>query len=263
VVEDSPLPVTFAIQLQTATGPLRGRVQVDPGPMRLAELIPIACELTDRLVNQALLKEEREGRHVSCRPACGACCRQMVPLSPPEAFYLVDLVASVAPQRRVVLEGRFEAIVTELERRAMIGPLLEPAYTDEPALAIAQQYFRLQHPCPFLEEESCVIHPVRPVGCRDYNVTSPSDWCSDPYTKPIQRVPMPLPLSAPLARLTADLTGARARLIPLALALRWAAEHNELGSRTWPGLDLFRGFVDQMAGAAERVSSPAQGSPQD
>ena len=36
--------------------------------------------------------------------------------------------------------------------------------------------------CPFLVENSCAIHPVRPVGCRQFNVfTAPCAPGEDPY----------------------------------------------------------------------------------
>jgi Fe-S-cluster containining protein len=36
--------------------------------------------------------------------------------------------------------------------------------------------------CPFLIDDSCVIHPMRPVGCRQFNVfTAPCAPGEDPY----------------------------------------------------------------------------------
>jgi hypothetical protein len=57
---------------------------------------------------------------------------------------------------------------------------------------------------------------------------------------------MPQPLSTPLARLTAELTETKPRLIPLTLALRFAAQHEDLRNRTWPGLELFKRFLEYL-----------------
>jgi Fe-S-cluster containining protein len=38
-------------------------------------------------------------------------------------------------------------------------------------------------PCPFLEDESCSIHPDRPLVCREYLVTSPAELCAGPRRK--------------------------------------------------------------------------------
>jgi len=72
---------------------------------------------------------------------------------------------------------------------------------------------------------------------------SPTEWCSDPYQHEIAKVSTPLPLSAPQAILTARLTGTKPRLVPLTLALRFAAENAELRKKTWPGLELFDKFM--------------------
>jgi hypothetical protein len=98
-------------------------------------------------------------------------------------------------------------------------------------------------PCPFLIDESCSIHAHRPVVCREYNVTSPPELCTDPIRNPIIRVPLPQPLSTPLARLTAELTGTKTRLIPLSLVPLWVSENQDLRRANWPGLDLFKRFL--------------------
>ncbi|HUU45244.1 MAG TPA: YkgJ family cysteine cluster protein [Acidobacteriota bacterium] len=248
--------VMRAVELRTADGVLRGQVTIDTGPMRLSELVPTACELTNVLVTRAGHREKREGRSVSCRAGCGACCRQMVPLSPPEVFYVADLVATLKPDLRRLISHRFTKVVDVLEKEDLIGQLLDPEYTDEPVLAIARTYFGLGLPCPFLLAESCSIHQHRPVACREYNVTSPADWCGDPYNHEIAKIPMPLPFSAPLARLTGELTGTKPRLIPLTLALSWAAENADLRRRTWPGLELFEQFMGLLGTAPGPVDLP-------
>jgi Fe-S-cluster containining protein len=237
----------YTVELETASGLVRGQVAVDPGPMRLAELVPSAMELTHILVRGANRREETAGRRISCRAGCGACCRQMVPLSAPEAFYMADVLQTLPASQRATALERFARIETTLEEAGLIGELLDPHYDDEHVLRIARLYFGLQLQCPFLVEESCSIHPHRPVACREYNVTSPAAWCADPYAHPIEKVPMPLPLSAPLARLAAEVTGTRPRLVPLALVPRWVEEHRELATRTWPGVELFGRFVSLLS----------------
>ena len=235
--------VTMRVTLATPDGPIRGQVAVDTGPMHLADLVPTALELTEILVARASRKEALAGRPVSCRAGCGACCRQMVCLSVPECFYLADFIDTLpGPARENALQ-RFAEIERRLEAEHLLEPLLDPDYDDERALQIAHKYFFMSMPCPFLIEESCSIHPQRPVVCREYNVTSPAQWCADPIQNPIARVPMPQPLTTPLARLTAELTGTRTRLVPLTLVPRWVSEHQELRAQTWPGLDLFKRFL--------------------
>lgn len=237
-------PAYFSVEFQTPLGLVRGKVEIDTGPMRLADLVPTACELTNILVERAKRIEEKAGRKISCGPGCGTCCCQMVTLSPPEAFYLADRVASFPESLREEVIGRMNRVSMELERRNLIDGLLDPDYSDEVVLPIAKEYFFLNLPCPFLANQSCSIHPYRPVACREYNVTSPPNGCIDPYRYGIAKVPMPLPLSTPLSILTAKLTSSNPRLIPLTLSLRWVAEHSDLKGCQWPGVELFQQFMD-------------------
>jgi len=210
---------------------------------------------TNALVEHAARREHEAGRSLSCRAGCGACCRQMVPVSPPEAFYLMDVIESFEPRRRRAAMERFDHVVKVLEEREMIDELLDPALTPDPVLPVARQYFELGMPCPFLVAESCSIHPHRPVACRDYNVTSPAAWCAQPYEHEIAKVPMPLPLSVPLSRLTAALTGEKPCLLPLALVPRWVGSRADLRARQWPGPELFDRFVDELKSSYRATAS--------
>lgn len=46
-------------------------------------------------------------------------------------------------------------------------------------LADALFFYKMQNiPCPFLHENICIIHEVRPFTCASHYVTTPADWCS-------------------------------------------------------------------------------------
>lgn len=249
---ESNLPpgmVLRAIELPTPDGVIRGKVAVTTGSMGLAGLVRIAYEVTNALVARAVQIEEQTGRRISCGAGCGACCRHMVPVSPPEAFAIVDLLDSLTPARRRVVVQRFARIVEILRAEAMVDELLAPRLTGESSLPIARRYFTLGMACPFLEDESCSIHGDRPVVCRDFNVTSPAEWCRTPYDHDIAKVDMPVPLAAPLARLTAAVAGIEPCLIPLTLVPHWVARHTPLRRRQWPGLELFDRFLREIGAA--------------
>ena len=104
---------------------------------------------------------------ISCRKGCGACCRQLVPISRTEGEALLALVEAMPKERRKAVRARFAAA------EAAIGGagLAERGGRSDREMSVA--YFALGVPCPFLEEESCSIHPDRPLVCREYLVTSP------------------------------------------------------------------------------------------
>lgn len=244
------------VHLTTPDGPLRGQVQIDTGPMRLADLVPTAQELTSVMGDRAIRRSEKLGFKLSCGPGCAACCRQMVPISPPEAYALADLLDRLDPIARAGLMGKFEKIEAHLVKLEMVDRLLDPKILSDPATALNRTYFALQMPCPFLRDEMCSIHAERPVACRDYNVTSPAAWCRDPWTFSVDVIPMPMPLSVALAKTAAEVTGEPPVLIPLPLVPRWVAEHPEWRQTTWPGLELFQKFMAHAGGpAADRPAA--------
>jgi Fe-S-cluster containining protein len=221
----------------------KGQVQIDKGATPLVDLVPFALELTNLTVKSAGRREQAAGRSISCRAGCGACCRQMVCLSVPECLYLTDVIESLENECRQEVLARFRAAERRLEDEDLLDLLMDEDYDDERVLGAAPRYFFLGIPCPFLADESCSVHPHRPIACREYNVTSPAEWCADPIRNPIAKVPMPQPISAALAKLTAELVHGGPRLIPLTLAPRWVNDHNDLRRRTWPGMELFNRFI--------------------
>jgi len=235
------------VEIGTPLGPIRGRVQVDTGPMRLADLVSTATGLTEIMVGRARRAEEAAGRAISCRAGCGACCRQMVPLSIPEAFALADTIDALPAERRTAALARFDAVVAGLDGAGLLSVILDADLLADASKEISMRYFYLGLACPLLVDESCSIHAARPVACREYNVTSPASNCSDPVAFGVRVVPMPLPFSLPLARLTAELTSMPPALVPLSLVPRWVAEHAELRARTWPGAELFNQLMGVIA----------------
>jgi Fe-S-cluster containining protein len=82
--------------------------------------------------------------------------------------------------------------------------------------------------CPFLEDESCSIHPDRPIACREYLVTSPAENCARPSAETVRMVPLAGTASNAIAHLGEE-PPARVRWVPLVLALEWAEAHPDEG----------------------------------
>jgi Fe-S-cluster containining protein len=240
---EDPQMATYTIRLETPDGPRKGRVSVYTGPTPLAGLVPPLLALTEGLVSATIAQAGRMGKTISCRPGCSACCRQMVPLAIPEAFYLSDLIASLPPDRRQMISPRFERIVTELDNNGFYERISNPDNTEDDYQIIAQEYLYLRLPCPFLEQDRCSIYPLRPMACREYHVTSPPEWCADPRSHKIESLKPRVALPVILTRLSGELLDVRPRLVPLSLAVRFASEHAGLHRRTWPGKMLFEEFL--------------------
>jgi Fe-S-cluster containining protein len=227
-------------------GAMQLRMSVPAGPTRPVELLPILRSLTDSIVSAAVEQATRSGQTVSCCKGCGACCRQIVPLSETEARKIRDLVATLPEPRRAEILSRFAAARERLEQAGLIEILLAPERAEpEQIKTLILEYFRLGIPCPFLEEESCSIHPDRPVPCREYLVVSPAENCARLNPETVRPLKMPLEVSTALQRFDADEGKLANHWIPMTLALEWAEAHPDV-SAARPGPELLHEAFDRM-----------------
>jgi Fe-S-cluster containining protein len=237
----------FELDVQPAFGRIRGQLALASQPMRLAELAWNAMQLEDQLVAMSVRRDLKDGtRSISCAKGCGACCRQVVPLSPPEAWMIADLVRSFPAARRTEVLERFERARRTLTDKGFAARSTDASATPEQLFELGADYFDLGIPCPFLEDEACSIHPQRPSICREFLVTTPALLCSDlrKHKTETRLIPMAASLSECLSKLTAKLLGGEPMIIPLTSALDWATDHEEEGQRTWEPEVLMRGLVE-------------------
>jgi Fe-S-cluster containining protein len=239
--------VTVPLDVPLAAGRLRGAVQVPSGPATPRDLLPVLQGLADAIVGSAVQAAETRGQTISCKKGCGACCRQLVPLSPTEARRLRDLVNGLPEPRRSAVLARFADARERLEAAGLLEQLYHPERLPaEHRQAFGMEYFRQGIPCPFLEDESCSIHPDRPLICREYLVTSPAEDCARPSAAAVRCVPLPGRASRAATRLGAGAAPAAGRWVPLVLALGWADAHpTEPPAR--PGPEVLREFLGHLA----------------
>ncbi len=226
---------------------MSARVQVPAEPIRPVDLLPVLQELNDALIGAAVEQVESQGRRVSCRAGCGACCRQIVPISEIEARSLAELIAAMPEDRRRRVTARF----AEVMRALAASGLLERLRADPPSdpaerNRLGLEYFHLGLACPFLEEESCSIHPHRPASCREYLVTSPAANCATPRADNIVMVELPAKVSSVLYRFRDGSGEQSARWMALPLLLEWAAEHGDDAPPAIPGPELFASFMNRL-----------------
>ena len=141
---------------QPAAG-LSRRLHFPDDERRLPWLSPLldAYAIADTGVTIAIRDAEKKGKKkLACGKGCGSCCvhQKDLPLYPHEIVGIYWYVSEkLTGPLRDILKERLSI------RDAAAG-------------------------CPFLIDNSCSIHPVRPVGCRQFNVfTAPCAPGEDPY----------------------------------------------------------------------------------
>lgn len=220
--------LTAALKLSIAGRSLEARVEVPAGPARPRQLLPLLQSLTNAVVEIAGDVVAERGQRISCRAGCGACCRQIVPISRAEAYRLTETIEQLPEPRRTVIQQRFAEAGQRLGDAGMLERLREPGSLDADALQpLAMEYFRLGIACPFLEDESCSIHAQRPLACREYLVTSPAENCRQPTAATIERVELPVKVSGALGRVERGGKPGLVPWVPLALAPQWVNSHPE------------------------------------
>lgn len=239
--------ITGKVELNVAGRRLGLEMTVPAGPARPAALLPLYRKTADAVVETAVQMAEANGEKISCAKGCGACCRQLVPISALEARRLGSLVQNLPGKRRAPIRERFAAARVKLEQAGLLEGLLEPRdASDEEIQALGHAYFAQGIACPFLEDESCSIHPERPVACREYLVTSPREHCAQPSANNISLVKMPVAVARALRKLEPRQPG-HARWVPLILAPEWADAHPDRAALR-PGTELAGEFFGQLTG---------------
>ena len=255
------------IRLELPDGPLCARAIVEDRPARLAEVVPIARRLCDELAGRAFQRAAAAGAMVPCRKGCDACCRYLVPLSPPEAFHLWDGIQRIAPGPREELLATFSAAGAKV--RAAVGTGLSTQMklrlarrADGAAMSSVESWYtRLHLDCPLLAGKLCGMYDDRPLACRGYFVTSPPCYCRDTEAGLGKRLSLGVQPVQALCRLTADVEHLPPQAVLLPLAPSWALENLPRALRTWPLPELVSRLADilgrQLQKARQGAREPA------
>jgi len=247
---------TATLPLELPVGParLRMKLRVPDGRWRLADVVPLARKLADALSAAALQDARRRGEQVSCRPGCCACCRYAAPLSPPEAFRLLEELRRLPPDRRGPLERGFQAAAARLAAAPAKADLLRNgrAHALPSPEAVGRWYRGLDLPCPLLSGGLCSLYAARPIACRMYFVTTPPALCAASGAGG-RRLAMPVSIVTALCRLAAELEGRAAQAVLLPMAPAWARANAARSRRSWPAHDVARRFVRILHAAAQTV----------
>jgi Fe-S-cluster containining protein len=245
---DTDEKVTATVQLTVAGHDLTIEMNLPTRRVRPGELLPLYRGLAEHLVQAGVANVRSAGHEVSCRKGCGACCRQLVPISETEARRIREVIDELPADRQKEIRGRFADARRQLQEAGLLAGLGDRSLVplaDRVRLGI--RYFAEGIPCPFLEDEACSIYEERPIACREYLVTSPPANCSQPTRESVATVPVPGRVSAAVRWLTAPADAAQPAWVPLILAPDWA-EANPEPAPTRTGPELARALFERLTG---------------
>ena len=241
--------ITGNVRINIGGQPLDLQMTVPVKPVKPHRMLPIFQQITDSFVGMTETAVENAGGAVSCHKGCAACCRQAIPLSEIETYQITETVEAMPEPRRTEIKQRFE---TAWHHFADIGwfERLDETFklSLEERSQLVVEYFNERIDCPFLEDECCSIHQTRPLGCREYLVTSPAENCRQLSAETVRMVELPVKTSDTVRKITnsAELNSSPANFVPLVLALEWTrrktGEFPEKTGEQWMA-DFFRNLT--------------------
>lgn len=228
----------------------------------LWQIVENLIPLVDMLNKMGMEIAASVNRTVTCGAGCGVCCCQMVPLSPPEAAIIADVVAHLPKDKRMKVVASFEAAVKRLAEAKLRETLFEvyrkPADKNT-VMEINRKYFELGIQCPFLFDGSCSIYERRPSRCREYSVMSPPEYCADPFDARIRQLPLTIKMCESFTAGWSAFTGETPQIVPLTLALDWVGENPDIVKLRVPG-DMVEEMAEKiLANACAKANRVAAG----
>jgi Fe-S-cluster containining protein len=216
----------------TVTLPLKGascslELKVPGWPVKPQVMLPVLHQLANTIANFAEQDAAKNQQKISCHKGCAACCRQPVPLTEVEIYFMSLLVAQQPEPRRSELQRRFNTAAAHFQETGWLEAFIQ--CNDEEAFkGLVRAYMTHHVDCPFLEDECCTIHPYRPVGCREFLVTSDPAHCGAETDADVRRLPMATTVLDGLSKMARirQLPGNKAWL-PMIFALAWAHQFPE------------------------------------
>jgi Fe-S-cluster containining protein len=232
-------------------------MSVPAEPVKLRRMLPLLRQISNGFVGAAEEQVALAGKSISCKAGCGACCRQLVPVSEAEAFELNELVESMPEHRREMIRQRFADGLIRLRSDGYFERLEAASQSsDEAYVCTVKEYFEYGIACPFLEYESCSIHEHRPVTCREYLVTSPPELCARAEGTGVQNVRQLFQLKEALIIASRQATTDELPYVPMISVLEWASGHDD-DAQELTGRDWISGIVKLMQHYGKRARENA------
>ncbi len=218
-------------------------MSVPVGKVTLRRMLPVIQKISSGFISMGEGNLRDAGKEISCRAGCGACCRQLVPIAEAEAIALREYVDGLDEPKRSEITSKFAVATDRLNKVGFFDRLDTVAADDDESSydARVREYFNLQIACPFLENESCSIHEVRPIACREYLVTSPPEYCASADGAGVDNVHHFFQVKEALISLSRERTSENLPFVPL-IRLMEFTDSNVGNSAQWTGKEWMQGF---------------------
>ncbi len=250
---------TIAFEVDILGKPVNICFGINEKKTKLADIVPPAQVVCGKIIDVVVKEIRKQGGNIPCRKGCCACCRYIVPLSVPEAFWLREnILAMPAAQQKIILQSCLSAAVRIIGKK-LPKPVSTSTSSDVETdiEGVANWYKSLKLDCPFLYKKVCLIYKKRPLVCREYFIVGHGRACKGKRSK-AKVVKLPVQISRVLSRLASKLEAMEEEAAAVPLALSWCEENLERSRRVWPA-DLMLGHFVEIT--KEMASTSTSGAP--
>ena len=208
------------------------RIGVRNGTAKLADIAPMARELSSKIADVGLRHFKRNGKTIPCRKGCASCCHYIVVLTAPDAFRLVEEVHKMLPQRRKEVKKSFRKANEWFEQHPGKFQRADGAPGSD----------NLRYPCPFLDNNQCTIYENRPIICREWMVTGTEQNCRE--DKKVRRLVPSVHIGDVLRQLAARLEDKSCEDVTLPALFEWYSQNIKRSKRVWPAKLVVEQFLE-------------------
>ena len=195
-------------------------------PVRIRDIIPVAQAICDKIINTTFTSAKNLGLNIPCKKGCSLCCKNLVPLSAPEALWLNEEISRMPVYEQKVLHRSIE-----FARRKLLATKPPDFSGKNSKQDISNWYAGLNLTCPFLAENICDIYKSRPLACREHIVTGTRHCC--PGSQNTQILKPPVSMLEAVAQLYAELEEDHTDAIMLPIVVEWAESVKNTEPKTY------------------------------
>jgi Fe-S-cluster containining protein len=244
------------VTIDTFGEPMEFVAEIPDGRAKLADVVPLAHAICDRIVSASIAHHQANGRTTHCAKGCDGCCRsELLGLAPVEVFHLLGRIPSLPSDLRGRLTQTLDAATRAIEQTGLLTAL-RCARTDqvdhaEVGRLITEWWRGYGFACPFLDDGACGIYEHRFTVCRELVSLSPPDTCEELAT---ERMDLPVSVLVALNEFGAEFGLDSAAVVIFPMITLWANGKIGLAKRTWRAVDL----VGKLFAALQRAATPAE-----
>jgi Fe-S-cluster containining protein len=215
-------------------------------PVRICDIIPVAQAICDKIINTMLASAKNLSLHIPCKKGCSLCCKNLIPLSAPEALWLDEEISRMPAHEQKVLHRSIE-----FARRKLLATK-PPDFSQETSKGdISNWYAGLNLTCPFLSDNICDIYKSRPLACREHIVTG-TRHCEH-GTKNTQVLKPPVSVLEAVAQLCREFEEIQTDAIMLPIVVDWAESVKNTEPKTYYMSHLLGRLVEILEQQAGRI----------